>query len=98
VGVKDPKDIRFVGRPISYDGNTNSYYFYGLNGNGIVDPNETGDASRYSFDARGKKYAYNLQLSKREPHGFIHNARSIAELLVDSIQHLEGDVAKYTWR
>ncbi len=87
-----------LGSPAAYDPNTNPYWFTDLNGNGIVDPNETGDANRYSFDARGLKSAYNLHMSRKEPHGFIHNARYVAQLLVDSIQNLGGDVAKYTWR
>ena len=87
-----------LGSPAAYDPNTNPYWFIDLNGNGIVDPNETGDANRYSFDARGLKSAYNLQMSKKEPHGFIHNARYVAQLLVDSIQNLGGDISQYTWR
>ncbi|MBA7653043.1 hypothetical protein ES703_60884 [subsurface metagenome] len=44
------------------------------------------------------KAAYNYQLSKKEPHGYIHNSLYIAELLVDSIESLGGNVAIYTWR
>ena len=29
---------------------------------------------------------------------FIHNARYVAQLLVDSIQDLGGNIAPYTWR
>jgi hypothetical protein len=87
-----------LGSPAAYDPNTNPYWFKDLNGNGIVDPNEATSANRYSFDAKGLRSSYNLHMSKKEPHGFIHNARYVAELLVDSIQNLGGDISKYTWR
>ena len=44
------------------------------------------------------KAAYNYQVSLKEPHGFIHNSLYVAQILVDSIEHLGGDVSKYTWR
>ncbi len=87
-----------LGSPAAYDPNTNPYWFKDLNGDGIVDPDEASSSNRYSFDAKGLRSTYNLHMSKKEPHGFIHNARYIAQLLVDSIQHLGGDVGKFTWR
>ena len=42
--------------------------------------------------------AYNYQVSKKEPCGYIHNATYIAQLMVDSIGALDGDVSAYTWR
>jgi hypothetical protein len=87
-----------LGSPAAYDPNTNPYWFKDLNGNGIVDPNETASTNRYSFEAKGLRAAYNLHMSKKEPHGFIHNGLYIAQLLVDSIQHLGGNIGIYTWR
>jgi hypothetical protein len=81
-----------------YDGNTNPYWFKDTNNNGIADPAEETSANGYKFNAAGLRAAFNYQLSKKEPHGFIHNARYVAQLLVDSIQSLGGDVSMYTWR
>ncbi|MCX6575141.1 MAG: hypothetical protein NTV82_01980, partial [Candidatus Aminicenantes bacterium] len=69
-----------------------------LNGNGILDPEEAVSTNGFPMDAKLLRTTFNFQLSKKEPHGFIHNARYIAQLLVDSIQHLGGDVGKFTWR
>jgi len=81
-----------------YNGDVYPYWFKDLNGNGVADPSESFSSNGYSFDAKGLRAAYNFQVSHKEPHGFIHNARYIAQLLVDSIQHLGGDISKYTWR
>jgi len=49
-------------------------------------------------DARLFKAAYNFQLTYREPHAYIHNPFYIAQLFVDSIEHLGGNISAYTWR
>jgi len=87
-----------LGAKVVYDANTNPYWFKDLNGNGVLDASEATSANAYKFDAKGLRAAFNYQLSIKEPHGFIHNARYVAQLLVDSIEHLGGDIAKYTWR
>ncbi len=87
-----------LGAPIIYDSHSYPYFFFDSNGNGAIDPGENIYPNRYLFDARLLKAAYNYQLSHKEPHGFIHNARYIAELLVDSIVSLGGDPANYPWR
>jgi hypothetical protein len=84
-----------IGDPVVYDSGAYPYFFKDDNGNGVRDPGETG---RYSFNAKMLKAAYNYQMSNKEPHGFIHNARYVAQLLVDSIQDLGGNVAPYSWR
>jgi hypothetical protein len=88
-----------VGLPIIYDSYTYPYFFKDPNGNGEVDPGENIYSNGYEFmHARLLKAAYNFQLSKKEPHGFIHNSQYIAQLLVDSIEHLGRNIGKYTWR
>jgi hypothetical protein len=85
--------------PIIYADNY-PYFFKDTNGNGIVDPGENIFPNQYgpNMDATLLRAAYNFQLSKKEPHGFIHNPFYIAQLLVDSIESLGGNVAIYTWR
>lgn len=88
-----------IGAPIVYDANSYPYFLNDLNGNGIVDEEEAGRANGYAFtNAKMLKAAYNLHTSIKEPHGFIHNSRYVAQILVDSIEHVGGSVAKYTWR
>ena len=84
--------------PIVYDSHTYPYFFNDLNGNGKVDPGENIYPNGYKFNARMLKAAYNFQLSKKEPNGFIHNSRYVAQLLVDSIIDLGGNTAPYSWR
>lgn len=85
--------------PIIYADNY-PYFFKDSNGNGQVDPGENIFPNQYgsNMDATLLKAAYNYQLTKKEPHGFIHNPFYIAQLLVDSIENLGGSVAVYTWR
>jgi len=84
-----------AGVAVLFDGN---YFYKDLNNNGILDANETASSNRYSGNANWLRAAYNLRTSHLEMHGFIHNARYMAEILVDSIQHVSGEVGKYTWR
>jgi len=86
------------GVPLVYDKNVFPYFFKDLNNNGRADSNETTMANRYSFDAPLLRAAYNFQLSKKDPCGYIHNSRYIAQLLVDSMEHLGGNISRYTWR
>ena len=87
------------GIPIIYDSHAYPYFFNDNNGNGAIDPGEAIYPNAYKFQwAKLLKAAYNFQVSKKEPHGFIHNSRYIAQILVDSIEHLGGRVTKYTWR
>ena len=89
---------RSVGRPIAYDEHAYPYFFNDLNNNGIVDPAEADFSNNYQFDAASLRAAYNYQFSKKEPCGYIHNALYLAQLMVDSIGHLGGEVKKFTWR
>ncbi|UCE41574.1 MAG: hypothetical protein JSV17_00865 [Candidatus Aminicenantes bacterium] len=87
------------GMPIIYDSHSYPYFFHDTNGNGAIDFLENIYPNKYNFmHARLLKAAYNYQVSKKDPHGYIHNSRYVAQLLVDSIEHLGGSVAKYTWR
>lgn len=87
-----------IGKPIVYDSHAYPYFFNDLNGNGEVDPGEAIYPNLYLFDARLLKAAYNYQMSRKEPNGFVHNSRYIAQLLVDSIVDLGGKKIDYAWR
>ncbi|UCC41591.1 MAG: hypothetical protein JSV96_09325 [Candidatus Aminicenantes bacterium] len=87
-----------IGAPIIYDSHSYPYFFKDTNGNGEVDAGEATRSNSYSFDAKMLRAAYNYQMTLKEPHGYIHNSRYIAQLMVDSIEHLGGSVSSYTWR
>ncbi|MDQ1354858.1 MAG: hypothetical protein QG657_5167 [Acidobacteriota bacterium] len=87
-----------IGKPILYDPNSYPYFFKDTNSNGVIDPGEATYANGYKFDAAMLKAAFNLQMSYKEPHGHIHHPTYIAQLLVDSIQDVGGNVTVYTWR
>ena len=87
-----------IGKPIVYDALSYPYFFNDTNGNGVADPEELDSDNGYEFNAPMLRAAYNFQMSKKEPCGYIHNSRYIAQLLVDSIGHLGGNVKPYTWR
>jgi hypothetical protein len=87
-----------IGKPIIYDSHSYPYFFNDSNGNGLSDPGEAIYPNAYGFDAKMLKAAYNFQLSQKDPAGFVHNSRYIAQLLADSIADLGGNVAPYTWR
>jgi hypothetical protein len=84
-----------IGTPIIYDEHAYPYFFADYNGNGIIDED---DGAYESFNAKLLRTAYNFHTSKKEPNGFIHNSKYIAQLLVDSIGHIGGDVSVYKWR
>jgi hypothetical protein len=87
-----------IGNPIAYDEAAYPYFFNDLNGNGVVDPDEATQDNAYQFEAKTLRAAYNFQFSKKEPCGYIHNAVYLAQLMVDSIEHLGGKITKYSWR
>jgi hypothetical protein len=87
-----------VNQPVIYDSHAYPYFFNDTNGNGEIDPGEAIYPNAYMFPtAKMLKAAYNYQVSKKEPHGFIHNPFYIGQLLVDSILDLGGE-DKYSWR
>lgn len=87
-----------IGAPLVYDEHIYPYFFKDTNGNGVADPSELTASNGYRFTAPLLRAAYNFQFSKKEPCGYIHNPRYLAQLLVDSIEHLGGNVSAYTWR
>ncbi len=85
-----------AGTPLVY---YHGRFYYDLNDNGEVDDDETGRSNRYVItDARLLRAAYNIRLTYSEPHAYIHNPFYIAQLFVDTIEHLGGNISEYTWR
>ncbi|MCJ7681725.1 MAG: hypothetical protein MUP70_13425, partial [Candidatus Aminicenantes bacterium] len=89
---------RATNNPILYDSGSYPYWFIDTNGNGKIDAGENTRTNGYQFSARMLKSAYNYQVSLKDPCGYIHNSLYIAQLLVDSIENMGGDISAYTWR
>jgi hypothetical protein len=79
--------------PIVYDSATNPYFFV-ADKDGNIAKNDQGANVRYNaWTARLLKAAYNYQMSQKDPGAFAHNAKYIIELLYDSIDDLNGEIA-----
>jgi hypothetical protein len=49
-----------------------------------------------AFDAALLKAAYNYQYYQKDPGAFVHNGKFVAQILIDSIADLGGNVSAYT--
>lgn len=85
-----------TGKPVVYDGHTNPYFFADTNGDGVGQPTEIVSANSYKgWTPALMKAAFNFQLYQKEPGAWAHNVKYTAQLLIDSIESLGGDVSKY---
>ena len=85
-----------VGTGIVYDSGSYPYFFIDTNGNGIADPGEVNYGNKYTaWDASMMKAAHNYQHSLKEHGAWAHNTNYIAQLLIDSIEDLGGDVSGF---
>lgn len=73
-----------IGKPIFYDGHEYPYFFND-NGGGAIYPNRYVD-----FDASLLAAAYNYQVARKEPCGYIHNGTYIRQILYDSLDDLDN--------
>jgi len=87
-----------IEKPIIY-ASAYPYFFNDTDADGEADDDEASYGNRYvDFDATLLKAAFNYQASHKDPGAYIHNALYVAQILVDSIEDLGGDVKPYTWR
>ncbi|HXF85627.1 MAG TPA: hypothetical protein VNK49_09575 [Anaerolineales bacterium] len=72
-----------TGNPITY--NPAAYpYFFGADGKGYA-----------AWTPRLLKAAYNYQYYQKDPGAFVHNSKFVAQILIDSIADLGGDVSAF---
>lgn len=82
-----------AGMPIAYDGETYPYFMVaGADGKPALTDGKT--TTYGSWTARLLKAAYNYQVSLKDPGAFAHNGKYIIQLLYDSIEDLNGKIAK----
>ena len=77
-----------VGAPILY-AKQFPYWFNDTNGNGTADEGEVNFGNQYaSWTPRLVKATYNYHLVLEDPGGFMHNARYLIQLMIDTMENL----------
>jgi Zn finger protein HypA/HybF involved in hydrogenase expression len=85
-----------VGEPIGYFA-ANPYFFYDLDGDGVISPEEATRANAYrSFTPRLLRATYNYQVVKKDQGIYAHNPMYAIQLLFDSLEDLGVDVTGLT--
>ncbi|MBD3309490.1 hypothetical protein GF339_17880 [candidate division KSB3 bacterium] len=80
-----------VNAALVYDSHNYPYFFNDTNGNGEPDPEEATRDNRYgTWTPTLLKAAYNYQYVAKDPGGFAHNGKYIAQLLYDSLESLNA--------
>ena len=83
--------------PVVYDSHAYPYFFADTNADGEATPDEANYGNKYgAFDAKSLKAAYNYQYYQKDPGAFAHNGKFVAQILIDSIADLGGNVSAYT--
>jgi len=84
-----------AGSPIVYDSAAYPYFFIDTNANGETDADEAAFPNRYaSWTPRLVQAAYNFQTSMKDPGAYVHGGKYIIQLLFDSIEDLNSQLAE----
>lgn len=78
------------GTPITYSQTAYPYFFNDANDNDVVDAGESGFNH---WTPRLLKAAHNFQMAYKEPGDWAHNTNYTAQVMIDSIEDLGGDVS-----
>lgn len=85
-----------IGTGILYDSHSYPYFFIDTDGNGDVDPGEAIYPNKYgAWEPALMKAAHNYQFMHKETGAWAHNTDYMAQLLIDSIEALGGDVSGF---
>jgi hypothetical protein len=80
---------------IIYDSHSYPYFFVDSNGNGLADEGEVAFPNQFaSWTPRLLKAAYNYQVSQKDPGRYAHGGKYIIQLLYDSIEDLNSEIAE----
>ncbi len=81
---------------IAYNPAAYPYWFADKDGDGAPDKNDTGGNVSYStWTPNLLKAAFNYQYATKDPGAFTHNIKYVAQILIDSIEVMGGDVTKF---
>lgn len=80
-----------AGTSICYNAHAYPYWFVDDNNNRTCDAGET--TGYGAFTGRTLKAAYNYQYSQKEPGAWAHNFNYMAQILIDTIEDLGGDIS-----
>ena len=84
------------GSYIIYDSHAYPYFFKDTNENGEIDPGEAIYPNKYAaWTADMMKAAHNFQAFQKEHGAWAHNTDYMAQLLIDAIESLGGDVSGF---
>lgn len=82
--------------PVVYNPASHPYFFEDQDQDGNVDTTDDG-ATRYTaWTPKLLKAAYNYQYSQKDPGAFAHNGKYMLQVMYDSIEALDGDLAGLT--
>jgi hypothetical protein len=83
--------------PLVYDSHAYPYFFNDTNANSEPDPDEANYGNRYvTWTPRLLRAAYNYQYALKDPGGYAHNGKYVAQVLYDSLMDIGGDVSGMT--
>jgi predicted CXXCH cytochrome family protein len=82
------------GTPLCYDEHAYPYFFRDTDGSGgLCNGGEASGSNRFTgWNPQLIRAAHNYQLSVKEPGAWAHNFDYVAQLLIDSIEHVQGNV------
>lgn len=79
-----------------YSSASHPYFFKDNNSNGVLDPEEATSSNSFKgWTAPLMKAAFNFQYYQKEHGAWAHNSAYMAQLLIDSIEDLGGDVTSF---
>jgi hypothetical protein len=91
------QDASTRGSPICYDSHSYPYWFNPTTGTDVhCDPVDANYGNRYTAWTEGlMKAAHNYQFASKDPGAWAHNFDYSAQLLIDSIEDMGGDVCNF---
>lgn len=82
-----------AGTPIGYHKDRHPYFFRDTDGNGTISDEEAVADNRYqAWTPRLLKAAYNYQVVKKDPGGYVHHPTYQLQLLYDSLESLSEQI------
>lgn len=88
-------DATASGTSICYSATTYPYFLKDTDGNGTCDVGEATGYPAASWTPALAKAAFNYQMATKDAGAWAHNVKYVAQLLIDSVADLGGDVSTF---